>query len=220
MKTVDSSVLQTWYEREYSACEEGVLFGELRPEFQRFLAQLGEGPGHALELGCGDGRNLLALADKWFTVTGVDMIDSKIIAGKFNFQQADILHYSPQAAFYDVVVCSEVLHVFSAHELQRVMPNLLGALKPGGYLFLDVLASLTRHFQATGEPFVWDKEAGLDIQQAEGFIDHWLRGFDIAWVQHYFDRQHWPLRASGSLPVDPYTWQGTYVSVCARKPAA
>ncbi|MDF0729307.1 class I SAM-dependent methyltransferase [Pseudomonas entomophila] len=217
MKIVDSSVLKHWYEREYSACANGVLFGELRPEFRQFLATLGNGPGQALELGCGDGRNLLALADKGFAVTGVDMIDSRVVAGRFDFQQADILNYTPATGAYDVVVCSEVLHFFPPAELEQVMPKLLQALTPGGHLFVDLLADLSRHFQASGEPFVWDKEAGLGIQQAEAFFDRWLSGFEIIQVRHLFDRQHWPLSDAEQLPIAPYTWQGTYVSVCARK---
>ncbi|MCJ2372615.1 class I SAM-dependent methyltransferase [Pseudomonas sp. RGM 3321] len=224
MKVVDSSVLKKWYDSEYSACGSGTLFGELRGEFKQFLSHLPEGPGHALELGCGDGRNLTALAHKGYSLSGVDMVDSTVHSRQLNpwlkdlnFQQADILNYTPAPECYDVLVCSEVLHFFTKDELQQVMPKIISAVKPGGYVFLDLLSDLTRFFQATGEPFIWDKEAGLSIQDSEGFFDRWLSGFDIVDFNKFFDKQSWPLTDSGSLPIEPYTWQGTYVSVCAQK---
>lgn len=224
MKVVDSSVLKKWYDSEYSACPDGTLFGELRGEFEQFLSRLPDGPGEALELGCGDGRNLTALARKGYRLSGVDMVDSTVHSRTLNpwlkdlnFQQADILTCTLARERYDVLVCSEVLHFFTKDELQQVMPNIINAVKPGGYVFLDLLSDLTRFFQTTGEPFIWDKEAGLSIQDSEGFFDAWLSGFDIVAFNHFFDKQSWPLTDAGNLPIAPYTWQGTYVSVCAQK---
>lgn len=224
MKIVNSSVLKKWYESEYSACDNGTVFGELRGELRQFLTSLPGGPGQALELGCGDGRNLTALAQKGYSLSGVDMVDSRVQSRnhnpwlrELNFQQADILSYIPAREAYDVLVCSEALHFFTPDELQQVMPKIVSAVKPVGYIFLDMLFDLTRYFQATGEPFFWDKEAGLSIQDSEGFFDAWLCGFDIFCFNKFFDKQSWPLSNSDNLPASPYTWQGTYVSVCARK---
>lgn len=120
MKVVNSCVLKEWYDSEYSACDNGTLFGELRGEFKQFLDSLPDGPGQALELGCGDGRNLTALARKGYSLSGVDMVDSTVQSRKhnpwlreLNFQQTDILNYVPAHESYDVLVCSEVLHFFT-----------------------------------------------------------------------------------------------------------
>lgn len=224
MKVVNSAALKEWYSNEYSACDNGTLFGELRAEFKQFLSRLPDGPGDALELGCGDGRNLTALARKGYRLTGVDMVDSTVQSRTRNpwlkdldFQQADILTYEPVREGYDVLVCSEVLHFFPEDELQEVMSKIIGAVKPGGYVFLDLLSDLSRFFQASGEPFRWDKEAGLSIQESEGLFDSWLGNFDIFAFNHFFDQQSWPLSSADNLPIAPYTWQGTYVSVCAQK---
>jgi 2-polyprenyl-3-methyl-5-hydroxy-6-metoxy-1,4-benzoquinol methylase len=224
MKVVDSSVLIEWYDTEYSACDNGTLFGELRNEFRQFLAMIPNGPGQALELGCGDGRNLTPLAAKGYRLTGIDMVDSTVLSRKINpwlkdlnFQRVNILDYIPAAETYDVIVCSEVLHFFTQNELQKVMPKIIRALKPGGYIFLDLLSDLARYFQATGEPFLWDKEAGLSVQESKEFFNAWLRDFEVFASSHFFDKQDWPLSSANNLPIDPYTWQGTYVSVCAKK---
>lgn len=224
MKVVDSSFLKEWYINEYSACDNGTLFGALRGEFEQFLSKLPDGPGAAIELGCGDGRNLTALARKGYSLNGVDMVDSTVHSRKLNpwlkhlnFQQANILTYMPEREGYDVLVCSEVLHFFTKDELEKVMPKIIGAVKSGGYIFLDLLSDLTRFFQLTGEPFIWDKEAGLSIQDSESFFDTWLCDFEIFAFNHLFDKQSWPLSNSDRLPIEPYTWQGTYVSVGARK---
>lgn len=224
MKVVCSSVLKEWYEQEYSACDNITLFGEIRPEVKNFVQILPGGPGESLELGCGDGRNLTALARKGYSVTGVDMVDSTAQSRRLNpwlrdlnFQQADILKYRPAPSFYDVLICSEVLHFFTPQQLERIAPSIIEAVKPGGYIFLDILSNLTRQFHESGEPFIWDKEAGLSISDSEGLFDKWLSNFDILAFNHFFDKQSWPLSNSANLPIEPYTWQGTYVSVCARR---
>ena len=88
------------------------------------------------------------------------------------------------------------------------MPKIISAVKPGGYVFLDLLSDLTRFFQATGEPFIWDKEAGLSIQDSEAFFDAWLSDFDIFECNHFFDKESWPLSDATCVPMDAVTGQG------------
>lgn len=224
MKIVDSSVLENWYAKEYESCDLKGLFGEPREEVAAFIRGLPEGPGLALELGCGDGRNLSLLAQKGYTITGVDMVDSIVQSRVANpwlqnlrFIKGNMLDLQLEHAAFDVLLCSEVLHFFEQKDLNALLPKIVSALKPGGYLFLDLLSDLTRYFQASGEPFAWDKEASMSISESEAFFEKWLGDFEIYDIRHFFDKQSWPLSDAVHLPVDPYTWQGTYVSICARK---
>jgi len=226
MRVIETSILKQWYSKEYGAGDAKPVFGAVRDEVAAFLELIPPRPGRALELGCGDGRNLAALAGKGLSLTGVDMVDSLAITGKANrklseltFIQADIREYEPERGAFDVVVCSEVLHFFTKDELADVMTKIVHAVKPGGLLFVDLLSDLTRHFAATGEPFVWDKEAGMSVPEAEALFRRWLTAFDVTWTRHFFDRQIWPLTDAADMPIAPYVWQGTYVSVCARKHA-
>ncbi|KVL13174.1 class I SAM-dependent methyltransferase [Burkholderia ubonensis] len=224
MKIVDTSLLKQWYSKEYGAGREKPVFGSLRREMAAFLDAIPAAAESALELGCGDGRNLAALAGKGLRLTGVDMVDSLAVTRRsisalsdMTFVQTDILDYEPEREAFDVVVCSEVLHFFTKNELAQVMPKILDAVKPGGLLFVDLLSDLTRHFAATGEPFVWDKEAGISVPEAETLFKRWLTDFDVSWTRHFFDQQTWPLTDAIDMPIPPYVWQGTYVSVCAHK---
>ncbi|RED00448.1 bifunctional 2-polyprenyl-6-hydroxyphenol methylase/3-demethylubiquinol 3-O-methyltransferase UbiG [Ectopseudomonas oleovorans] len=224
MKIVDSSVLEKWYAKEYESCDMNGLFGEPREEVAGFIRGLPGGSGAAIELGCGDGRNLSLLAQKGYKITGVDMVDSTVQSRLTNawlqnlrFMKGNILDLNLEHAAYDVLLCTEVLHFFEKKDLDALMPKIISTLKPGGYLFLDLLSDLTRFFQASGEPFVWDKEASMSIFESESFFEKWLGDFEIYDIRHFFDKQSWPLSDAEHLPVDPYTWQGTYVSVCAQK---
>ena len=112
------------------------------------------------------------------------MVDSTVHSRKLNpwlkhlnFQQTYILTYTPEREGYDVLVCSEDLHFFTKDELEKLMPKMIGAVKSGGYIFLDLLSDLTRFFQSTGEPFIWDKEAGYLSKTAKAFS---ILGFAIS----------------------------------------
>ncbi len=183
MKTVDTAVLTQWYSKEYSAGDKRPVFGALRSEMREFIDMIPEGKGQVLEFGCGDGRNLAALAEKGLSLMGVDMVDGLVVTRKstlalteMRFVTADILDFEPESGVFDVVVCSEVLHFFTKSELAEVMPKIFDAMKPGGMLFMDLLSDLTRHFAASGEPFVWEKEAGMSVPEAEAFFKRWLPG--------------------------------------------
>ncbi len=108
--------------------------------------------GQALDVGCGTGRVSFALAERGYTVRGIDsearVIDlaRRIAAGRAcggkgqgrvefavgDFRSAAVVQ--PNA--YDLVVCSEVLeHIEDYHP---VIEHMHAALKPGGRLIITV----------------------------------------------------------------------------------
>ena len=106
--------------------------------------------GSALDLGCGGGRLVCHLADRFEQVTGVDISSTMVrIAavrqadqGQVDFIQANIADWTDDRQ-YDFIVSINTLHHFK--DLETVVKRIVSRLKPGGRLFIsDVTAPLGR----------------------------------------------------------------------------
>lgn len=98
-------------------------------------------PGTALDVGCGEGGDVLWLAERGWRVVGVDVssvaleragvrADEVGLAGQVTFEQRDLLRWTPAAAAYDLVTVS-FLHLPPGPR-REVYPGLAAAVKPGG----------------------------------------------------------------------------------------
>lgn len=108
-----------------------------------FLVAKVEGmdPGRALDLGCGEGRNALWLAERGWAVTAVDY--SRVAAERgrgwarerrlsVDFEVADVVDYSPEPRAYDLVI---LFYLQLPHEeVRKVLARAVGALAAGGRL--------------------------------------------------------------------------------------
>ncbi len=114
-------------------------------EANRFLVADASGlvPGRALDLACGEGRNAVWLAERGWTVRGVDYSGVALAkAAKLaeargvdaEWVHADLLEYEPVPAAYDLVV---ILYLqIPAPERRVVVRRAAGALAPGGELLI------------------------------------------------------------------------------------
>ncbi|MEC7276322.1 MAG: class I SAM-dependent methyltransferase [Bdellovibrionota bacterium] len=102
-------------------------------------------PGKALDLGSGEGRNAVWIADHGWNVLGVDISDvaikkAKSLAESSNvsdstaFQVEDLNSYTPQESSYDLVLLM-FIHV-SMKEMEGILKKAVKALKPGGTFLL------------------------------------------------------------------------------------
>jgi SAM-dependent methyltransferase len=98
-------------------------------------------PGRAIDLGNGEGRNAIWLAERGWLVTAVDFSAGGLArAGRLaaergisvNWVQADLLDWQPEPDGYDLVLIA-YLHLPSA-ELARVFRAAAAAVAPGGTL--------------------------------------------------------------------------------------
>jgi 2-polyprenyl-3-methyl-5-hydroxy-6-metoxy-1,4-benzoquinol methylase len=99
-------------------------------------------PGHALDLGAGEGRNSIWLAQHGWRVTAVDFSDVALDRGRQLAEQVgvgpsirwvnqDVLDFYPdQSDPFDLVVCL-FLHL-RADERRQVLRRAVAALAPGG----------------------------------------------------------------------------------------
>jgi SAM-dependent methyltransferase len=100
-------------------------------------------PGRALDLGAGEGRNAIWLAERGWQVTAVDfsavaLAKAAKLAGArgvaVTWAEADLLAYRPAAEAYDLVLLAYVHLV--AGEFQALLKAAASALAPAGTLLV------------------------------------------------------------------------------------
>jgi len=111
----------------------------------RFLVAEVDGlpPGRALDLGCGEGRNAIWLAQRGWQVSGVDFSEAGLDKARHlavergvevTWVRADLLDYQPDHGAFDLVI---VMYIqLPAAQLADVMKRASTALAPGGTLLV------------------------------------------------------------------------------------
>jgi len=131
------------FERHYA--EEKCLWG-LSPD-PLLVEHIEEIPvGEALDLGVGEGRNALYLAQKGFQVTGIDA-SPKAIEKFLNLSEArglkvealvmDMRDFEFRPNVYSLVVASATLHFFKKSEVYGIVSKIIRSIVPGGYVYIE-----------------------------------------------------------------------------------
>jgi cyclopropane fatty-acyl-phospholipid synthase-like methyltransferase len=146
--------------------------GRPQPAIKR-LAETGQLTGTVLDVGCGTGENALYLAERGFTVVGIDGAPTAVKKARAKakrrglnalFEVADALDLSMPQKF-DTVLDSGLFHVFSDEERDRFRDSLKRVVKPGGTYFLMCFSDQ--------EPGDWGPRRVTQAEIRSVFSDGW-----------------------------------------------
>jgi tellurite methyltransferase len=147
-------------------------------ELEAFLNETHPPTGEALDLGSGEGRNSLLLARYGYHVHAVDSSSQGIqklerYAHSQGFhtidgEVADVRTVPLTPNFYDAIVAVTILDHITEEEGKKVAEAIIDALKPGGFVFIEVFT-------------VHDPAAKASRKEHETISE------TASFVQHYFD---------------------------------
>jgi cyclopropane fatty-acyl-phospholipid synthase-like methyltransferase len=98
-------------------------------------------PGHAIDLGCGNGRNAVFLARQGFSVQAVDYSQTAVDWARDRIAEAGVavaltqrgvFDLALEAGTYDLVYDSGCFHHIPPHRRRQYVELVVSALKPGG----------------------------------------------------------------------------------------
>jgi SAM-dependent methyltransferase len=129
---------QAFWDERYAA-HDRPFDPDPNPHLERVASDLP--PGTALDVGCGEGSDVVWLAARGWHVTAVDISPVALArgrahdqSGRVTWQQADVLAWTPPAASFDLVT-SHFLH-FGQADRDVLFRAWAAAVKPGGTLLI------------------------------------------------------------------------------------
>lgn len=136
-----------WWDRFYADRSRPVPFFTEAPneDLVEWVERGLIGPGRALELGCGNGRNAVYLARRGFEVDAVDLSPEVIAWARelvaahgvsVNLACASVFELPVEPGAYDFVYDSGCLHHVPPHRRLQYTALVERALRPGGHLGL------------------------------------------------------------------------------------
>ncbi len=146
-------------------------------------------PGRALDVGCGEGQNSRFLADRGWSVLGIDFSPTAIARARdgapaaARFEVADARTWRPATPF-DLVISSYAL----GSRRGEILPMMASAVSPGGTVYVAEFDASTQDLWPDDELVSVDELVaafdGFEVQRAE-----------VVRLFHYCDRygDEWPM---------------------------
>jgi len=137
-----------------------------------------------LDVGCGEGRNAIFLAEKGFVVDAFDISWTGLEKAKslaadkgvdVNFFREDVAKYDFKKKMYDIVLSHGVFHLCKKHDRDRFIELSKQHTNPGGF---HAICIFTNRLPATPDMAPFTKSL-FDVGELPGFYTDW----DI--VQHW-----------------------------------
>jgi len=123
----------------------------LDPDFAEALDLYALEDGTVLDLCTGPGTQAIALAERGFRVTAMDIASAAVRKAcikareqglQIEFQRDNILDSHMLANAFDIVMDRGCFHVFPAGKRVEYVPSVSRLIRPGGYLFLKCFSHL------------------------------------------------------------------------------
>lgn len=164
-------------------------------EYSFIAANMPEGPGEALDFGCGKSYLGLLAVRKGFKVTAIDLdpVNWHYEHPFLNFIQGDILKLNFSPYHFDLIInCSVIEHVglagrYRAKEAQpdkdiKAMGFLKSILKPGGIMLLTIPVGHDRVFAPLHRVYGKDRLPKLLAGWEALKKEYWIKNDKNKWV--------------------------------------
>jgi tellurite methyltransferase len=157
---------------------------EVRPEFADYINANPPSEMFGLDLGCGEGRYALFLAQRGCRVFCIDRSEAglqkleKVIRSEnlpISTQQEDVAEFTFSENRYDIIVAATILDHLDDDVRSRVVKGIKSSLKPGGILYANVFTIQDPGCQA--------KHACLQEKGPDGISD------TSVFMEHYFGQE-------------------------------
>lgn len=133
---------------------------------------LGPAPARLLDLGCGPGLYLHALAVRGYHCRGIDFSPASIAYARaeatraglsIDYEEADLRQasFGPDGSVDAAMMIFGELNVFAPHDARAILQKAFRALKPGGRLLLEPANEATVLRMGGEGPVWWSAQAGL-----------------------------------------------------------
>lgn len=133
---------------------------------------LGPAPARLLDLGCGPGLYLQALAARGYECRGIDFSPASIAYARqqaaeaglsIGYEEADLraAGFGPDGQFDAVMLIFGELNVFEPSAGRAILSKAWAALKPGGRLLLEPAVEATVRRMGGEAPVWWSAQEGL-----------------------------------------------------------
>lgn len=144
-----------FFRKAYQSGDHGWPVEGPTPYVKTLVRRLGSGRGRrALDLGCGEGRHTLLLANQGYDVTGLDLEPLAIRKARAFLRRAGAsatlvtgdsldLRFPPER--FDLVLDYGCFHHVVTRDWPRYIRQVIRVLKPGGHFVLSVFSTRFKH---------------------------------------------------------------------------
>ncbi len=201
-----------WFEEEkfwletYDSVFPAKKFEEADGEVEQILKLVGHKGGPALDLCCGPGRHLLALAKRGIAATGVDRTAFLLAKARqrlgaegltAEFHQTDMRDFVQEKSFDLVLSMFTSFGYFADKDDDlKVLRNIQRSLRPGGSLVIDIVSKeiVARVFKDVVHVLL---PSGAEVFETREIVDDWTRirglrrtiGTDGSMHRHEFEHR-------------------------------
>ncbi len=140
MKSVHKENSKPWWDEKYTASGGDLLCGKIPSSFVTQMSALFSKGARVLDVGCGEGRNAVALAAAGFKVTAIDfsavaLERAAALAKASNvevvFKNIDLDLFLPELMAYDAIICVDF------KPAKTFLSNVSRGLTQKGYLVIE-----------------------------------------------------------------------------------